>query len=98
MARHNMSKEKDHEAFNPPKAHTIPSLEECLRTFEQKMKNIHALTVRHLLHDAREAEAAREQLFVDAISPFTSLKGIQLEPKAPVQKGAYVEKLDSYVS
>ena len=98
IARHNLSKENGREALNPRKPHTITSLEESLRAFQQNMKDIHALTVRHLLRDAREAEAAREQLFVDAASPFGSLKGIQLEPKAQVPKGAYAEELDSYVS
>ncbi|TVY35180.1 Histone-lysine N-methyltransferase [Lachnellula subtilissima] len=92
-----MSKEKNGEGLNQPNTPTIRSLEESLRSLERDMKNVHALTVRHLLRDAREAEAAREQLFVDAVSPFGSLKGIQLEAKTPLPKGAYSQQLDSYI-
>lgn len=85
----------------PPKArktYTASLLEESLCSCEQNMKNVHSLTVRHLLHDAREAEAMREQLFVDTVSPFGSLQCIQLQPNHPVRKGAYAENIDSYVS
>lgn len=97
MARRNLS-EKNKEDPNPPKIITIQSLEESLRSFEQDMKDMHALSVKLLLREAREAEGAREQLFVDAVSPFSSLKGIQLDAKTPLPKGAYSQQLDSYVS
>ncbi|TVY40954.1 Histone-lysine N-methyltransferase [Lachnellula occidentalis] len=97
MARRNLPKEKIGEGLNPPNTPTIQSLEESLRSFEQDMNDMHALSVKHLLRDAREAEGAREQLFVDAVSPFGSLKGIQLEPKTPLPKEAYVQQLDSYI-
>jgi hypothetical protein len=63
------------------------------------MNDDHALTVRHLLRDAREAETAREQTFVDAESPFASLKGgIQIPSKDPVPRGAQAEQFRSFVS
>lgn len=98
MSRHSLSKRKEREPLKPQETQTVQQLEQSLREFEQDMKEVHALTVRNLLHDAREAEAEREHLFVDAVSPFASLKCIQLEPKDPIPKGAYAEKLDSYVS
>ncbi|TVY40754.1 Histone-lysine N-methyltransferase EZH2, partial [Lachnellula cervina] len=96
MARRNLP-EKNKEDPNPPKIITIQSLEESLRSFEQDMKDMHALSVKLLLREAREAEGAREQLFVDAVSPFSSLKGIQLDAKTPLPKGAYSQQLDSYI-
>ncbi|TVY64241.1 Histone-lysine N-methyltransferase EZH2, partial [Lachnellula suecica] len=97
MRRNNLWKGKEPESSKSQQTHTIKSLEESLRSFEQSMKELHAVTVRHLLGDAREAEVSREHLFMDAVSPFASMKGIQLQPNDPVPKGAYVQKLDSYV-
>jgi hypothetical protein len=77
---------------------TVKQLEKSLRDFEQGMRDEHALTVRWLLHDAKEAAKNRENLFMDKISPFASMKGVQLRPGEPAPQGAVTDKLESHVS
>jgi len=92
------NKGKEREPTKEQQTQTISQLEESLRAFQRNMNDDHALTVRHLLRDARKAETAREQLFIDDVSPFPSQGAIQISQKDPFPKGAKAERFKSIVS
>jgi hypothetical protein len=77
---------------------SISSLENSLHGFEQDMREDHALTVRWLLHDSKEAVANAKPLFMDKVSPFAAMKSVQVLPGEAVSNETATLKLESYVS
>jgi hypothetical protein len=98
IARRSASEEEETQIPSQCENPTVKQLENSLRGFEQGMRDEHALTVRWLLHDAKEAAKSRENLFMDKVSPFASMKGVQLRPGDPAPQGAVTDKLESHVS
>ncbi len=96
---HRSASEEDEEQISSQSEKpTVKQLEKSLRDFEQGMRNEHALTVSWLLHDAKEAVKNTKNLFMDKVSPFASMKGVQLRPGEPAPQGAVTDKLESHVS
>ena len=76
---------------------SISSLEDSLHGFEEGMREDHALTVRWLLNDSKEAVVEAKPLFMDKVSPFAGMKSVQVLPGEVVPSGMTTLKLDSYV-
>jgi hypothetical protein len=98
IARRSASEEEETQIPSQCEKPTVKQLEKSLRNFEQDMRDEHALTVRWLLHDAKEAAKNKENLFMDKVSPFALMKGVQLRPGEPAPQGTVTDKLESHVS
>ncbi|KAG4427464.1 hypothetical protein IFR05_017052, partial [Cadophora sp. M221] len=72
------------------------NLEDRLHGFRQVMRDDHALSTRYILADAREAALEMNNLAVDKISPFASMKSIVLEPGASVLPGQVKDTMYHY--
>ncbi|KUJ18932.1 uncharacterized protein LY89DRAFT_667979 [Mollisia scopiformis] len=68
-----------------------------LQSLQQDMSDDHSESVVWLLRDAREGIQSTPDLAVDKVSPFASLKSVQIAAKEKIPNGFVAEALDSFV-
>lgn len=77
---------------------SLASFTSTLCTMNEGMQADHTLTTRHILQKAREQSASAPPIAVDKVSPFASMKSIQMETSTFMKSGSSGNKFASMKS